>query len=146
MFSHASAKLSSMSKNPIFLFVFMCVCLTFAGCAPSPVVPVSGTLTFADREIPEVCRLTFVPKDVEGGGTIRPNGATMEPDGTYQLTPFKGVEGLLPGRYAVRISYFDLKKNGNPDREGDWKEFTYDAEDLVVEEGSDAITHDIVVR
>lgn len=117
----------------------------FSGCNDSAVVPVSGTLTFASREIPEVCRLSFVPKEEEGGGAIRPNGATMEPDGTYRMTPYQGVEGLLPGTYSVRISYFQLKKNGNPDREGDWKEFKYEAEDLVVEPGSRAITHDIEV-
>ena len=124
-------------------FLLLLVILFVNGCSDSPVVPVSGTLTFADRELPEVCRLSFLPQDTEGG--IRPGAGTMEPDGSYQLTPYKGVEGLLPGRYAVRISYFDLKPNGNPDRESDWKEYAFEAEDLVVEPGSKAITHDIEV-
>lgn len=123
------------------LAVVLC---TLVGCSKSPVVPVSGSVIFPERDTPEVCRLTFVPKDTKEG--IRPGGATMEPDGTYRLTPFKGVEGLLPGTYAVRINYFDLKKNGNPDREGDWKEETFEGEDLLVEEGSKAVVHDIEVK
>lgn len=121
---------------------FLLLC-TFMGCSNSPVVPVSGKITFADREIPEVCRLTFVPIDAQGA---RPGGATMEADGSYRLSPFKGVEGLLPGTYKVRVSYFDLKKNGNPDRESDWREKTFEGEDLVIEPGAGAVTHDIEVK
>lgn len=125
--------------------------IVMTGCSRSPVVPVSGKVIFPDREIPEVCRLTFVPsvvpEDVGGGESgVRPGGATMEPDGTYRLSPFKGVEGLLPGTYKVRVSYFDLKKNGNPDREGDWRETSFEAEELVVEAGSRAVEHDITVK
>lgn len=118
--------------------------LSLVGCSRSPIVPVSGKVIFADRDIPEVCRLTFVPTDSAPG--VRPGGATMEADGTYKLSPYKGVEGLLPGTYKVRLNYFDLKKNGNPDREGDWREKTFEGEDLVIEEGSSAITHDIEVK
>lgn len=125
----------------LFTVGFLIVC----GCNRSPVVPVSGTISFPDRDTPEVCRLSFVPLDTDEGVAIRPNGATMEADGTYRLTPHQGVEGLLPGRYSIRVSYFDLKPNGNPDREADWKEYTYDAGELLVEEGSSAIKHDIEV-
>ena len=136
-----------LRKRQFRLFLgLLFLLLSLPGCDSSPVVPVSGTVTFANREIPEVCRLSFVPLGDAEGGAIRPNGATMEPDGTYRMTPYQGVEGLLPGRYAVRISYFELKRNGNPDRESDWREFKFEGEELVVEEGSDAITHDIEVQ
>lgn len=121
-------------------------CVTLlCGCSRSPVVPVHGAVTFASRDVPEVCRLSFVPTDTDEGVAIRPNGATMEANGKYRLTPYKGVEGLLPGRYSIRMSYFDLKRNGNPDREADWIEKTYDAGELVVEKGSRAIEHNIEV-
>ena len=139
-----SKKVLVMFFRHVGLSFLLLATAMLAGCSRSPVVPVSGTLTFTNRDVPEVCRLTFVPKDSEG--TIRPGGATMEADGTYRLAPFKGVEGLLPGTYAVRVSYFDLKKNGNPDRESDWKEYSFEGEDLVVEAGSSAITHDIEVK
>ncbi len=127
------------------LLIISVAVLTIAGCSGSPVIPVSGEISFTDRATPEVCRLTFVPTDSKSAGTIRPNGGEMQADGTYRLAPHQGVEGLLPGRYIVRVSYFDLKPNGNPDRESDWKEYTYEAEELVVEEDSKAITHDIEV-
>lgn len=127
---------------PLLVSVTVIVC----GCSRSPVVPVSGTITFPDRDTPEVCRLSFVPTNTDEGVAIRPNGATMEADGTYHLTPHKGVEGLLPGEYSIRVSYFDLKRNGDPDREGDWKEQTYEAGELLIEDGSRAIVHDIEVK
>jgi hypothetical protein len=130
-------------------FHFLGVLLAFVslyGCGGSPVVPVTGKVVFQSREQPAVCRLSFLPVgDAEGGGTLRPSGATMQPDGTYRMNPYQGVEGLLPGRYAVRVSYFDLKPGGNPDREGDWIEHTYDAAELVVPPGSSAVEHDVEV-
>lgn len=70
----------------------------------------------------------------------------MDEDGVYHLAEYKGVEGLLPGTYSIRVNYFDLKKNGNPDVEGDWKEKTFEAGELVVEAGARRVEHDIEVR
>ena len=121
-------------------------CLAFAGCGPkSPVVPVSGTVTFLNRDQPEVCRLDFLPIDSAEGVKLRPNGATLQEDGSYKMTPHLGVEGLLPGRYAVRVSFYDLKKGGNPDREGDWKAYSYEAGEFTVDANAGAVTHDIDV-
>ena len=131
-----------MSRPTACVLLFLAALL--CGCSRSPVVPVTGEVTFANRDVPEVCRLTFVPKNTTGA--IRASGGELQDDGSYKLAPFKGVEGLLPGTYAVRVSYFDLKKNGNPDREADWKEYTFEGDELVVEEGSRGITHDIEVK
>lgn len=120
--------------------------IAIPGCSRSPVVPVSGSLSFPDRDMPEVCRLTFVPTETDEGVAIRPGSATMDEDGNYSLAPFKGVEGLLPGTYSIRISYFDLKRNGDPSRDSDWKEHTFDAGELTVEAGSRGVVHDIEVR
>lgn len=134
----------AMSRYFVSVTLLAILTCTLVGCSSNPVVPVSGTVIFPDRETPEVCRLTFVPTETKEG--IRPGSATMDADGTYRVTPHKGVAGLLPGRYAVRISYFDLKKNGNPERDGDWIEKTFEGAELVVEEGSRAVTHDIEVK
>ena len=120
--------------------------VTCCGCSGSGVVPVTGKVVFGNREIPAVCRLTFVP--VEDGSTeggIRPNGATMQADGTYRMTPYQGVEGLVPGRYTVRVSYFDLKPGGDPQRENDWIEHKFEADELVIEAGSRAVEYDVQV-
>lgn len=140
--------LESEKKAMVFVkYTLVLVLAIFvAGCNRSPVVPVTGTLSFEDRELPEVCRLSFIPTNKAEGVPIRPNGANMEPDGNYTLTEYKGVEGLMPGNYQVRVTYFDLKPKGNPDREGDWKEQNYDAGELMVEEGAGAVEHHIVVK
>lgn len=119
---------------------------TFAGCgSKSPVIPVTGKVTFTNRDPPEVCRLNFLPLDSAEGIKVRPNGAEMQADGSYIMTKHLGVEGLLPGRYAVRVSYYDLKKGGNPERDGDWKEHTFDAEEITVDPNAKSLTHDVEV-
>lgn len=130
----------------LVLLLSMLLTMATSGCSRSPVVPVSGSISFPDREPPEVCRLTFVPTENDEGTAIRPGSATMDEAGTYHLTPFKGVEGLLPGTYSIRISYFDLKRNGDPNRDSDWKEHNFDAGELTIEAGSRGVVHDIEVR
>ncbi len=120
--------------------------LTVGGCANEgpEIVPVSGMLTFEGREQPEVCRLTFLPQD--SSGSVRPSGGEMASDGTYQPVAFRGVHGLYPGTYSVRLSYFDLKPGGNRDVEADWTEYTHEpTEPLVVESGTSSATYDITV-
>ena len=123
------------------------VILAVAGCGGgSDVVPVTGQVVFHSRDLPQVARLTFVPVEgTSGGGAIRPSGAKMEPDGTYRVKPYQGVEGLLPGTYEVRVSYYDLRPGGDRNREADWTEYTHEAGELVVEPGSGAIEHDVEV-
>ncbi len=120
--------------------------LLFVGCSESSVVPVSGSISFPERDVPEVCRLSFLPTESPEGVSIRPSGGEMSADGTYELVPFQGVKGLLPGTYKIRLNYFDLKRNGDPDREADWKETAFEAGELVIEAGSGPVTHDIEVR
>ncbi len=134
------------NHRPWIFCVWLGFAVTLSGCGGSGVVPVRGKVVFQGRELPEVCRLTFVPlDDSTAGGTIRPNGATMEPNGAYRMTPYQGVEGLIPGRYAVRVSYFDLKPGGNPDREADWIEHKFEADELLIESGSRAIEYNVEV-
>ncbi len=120
--------------------------LAVAGCADDgpEIIPVAGKVTFTGRDQPEVCRLTFVPQD--STGPVRPSGGEMAQDGTYQPVAFRGVNGLYPGTYSVRVSYFDLKPGGNRNVEADWIEHTHEpTEALVVESGSSGATYDITV-
>ena len=133
-------------RQRTFFIVWLGIAVATCGCGGSGVVPVKGKVVFSGRETPEVCRLTFVPLDEPAdGGTIRPSGATMQADGSYRMTPYLGVEGLLPGRYAVRVSYFDLKPGGNPDREADWIEHKFEGDELVIEPGSRSVEYDVEV-
>jgi hypothetical protein len=119
--------------------------VAIAGCDSSPVVPVSGKVVFLSRDQPKVCRLTFLPVEDATTGSVRAGGAEMKPDGTYEVTPYQEVHGLLPGRYKVNVAYYDLKPGGNPDIEGDWIRQEHQAGELVIEPGSGAVEHIVEV-
>jgi hypothetical protein len=117
------------------------------GCGPAGplIVPVSGTLSFDGREPPEVCRLTFVPQ-ADSSDRVRPSGAQVGADGEVQVTEFRGVRGLFPGEYTIRVSYYDLKPGGNRKNENDWIKHQFVApEPLLVDPGASHVSCDIVV-
>ena len=73
-------------------------------------------------------------------------GGEMHADGTYTITPFKGVSGLFPGTYVVRIAFYDLRPGGNPDSDAGFIERQYVVpEKLVIESGSRPVTYDVEV-
>jgi hypothetical protein len=104
---------------------------------------VYGTLTFIGREQPKFCRLYFKP--IEAETITRPSFTTPEPDGSYEVKSFRQSKGLLPGRYKVEVSYFDLKPGADPNVETSYLESVFDAGELVVEAESDGIEHNIEV-
>jgi hypothetical protein len=116
-----------------------------AGCSGDALgtVPVSGKVSFVGRERPKVCRLFFEPNEVSGA--IRTSIATVEADGSYRVKAYQSSNGLVPGKYQVRVSYFDLKPGGNSAIESDWIEYKHDAGELVVESGSSGVEHNIEV-
>ena len=140
-------KLKRTSNRRRLKWLLFISCLfILEGCgAKSPVIPVTGKVTFANREQPEVCRLDFLPLESDDGTKLRPNGATLQPDGTFKMNEHLGVEGLLPGRYAVRVTFYDLKKGGDPNREGDWREFVHEAGELTVESDAGSVDPHIEV-
>jgi hypothetical protein len=127
--------------NTILAIAFLCL----AGCSGGgpETIPVYGTVNFAGRERPKVCRLFFQPS----GETAmsRPSGAEAKPDGSYEVKAFQRSSGLLPGKYQVRVSFFDLKPGADPNRDESWIERRHDAGELVIESGSDDIEYNIDV-
>ncbi len=117
----------------------------FGGCSGGgpATVPVYGTLTFTGREQPKFCRLYFKP--IEAETITRPSFTTPEPDGAYEVKSFRQSKGLLPGRYKIEVSYFDLKPGANPNVETSYQESVFDAGELVVDADSDGIEHNIEV-
>ncbi len=124
-----------------------CLMAMTCGCGNnSGLVPVSGKVVFESRDLPKVCRLTFLPVGGQPAGQVRPGSATMESDGDYTLTEFRGIKGLYPGEYKVTVAYYDLKPGGNKDVEADWKEVIYDLpEKLVVDADAGRVDFDVVV-
>lgn len=106
-------------------------------------VPVTGKVAFAGRERPKVCRLFFEPD--QAGGAVRTSVTDVAADGSYQVKAYQQSNGLIPGKYRVRVSYFDLKPGGNSAIESDWVQQKHDAGDLVVDAGSSGVEHNIEV-
>jgi hypothetical protein len=109
------------------------------------VVPVEGSVVFEGRKQPAVCRLLFLPNEGGGAALHRPSMATMQSDGTFEVTPFQGTQGLVPGTYKVRVTYYDLKPGSDSNQETNWIRKEYAAPNLQIDSGSSSITHNITV-
>jgi hypothetical protein len=111
-------------------------------------VPVSGTVTFDGGPPPAGGFLSFVPIERVAGKTSRPARATFQTDGTYVATSFEEGDGVLPGKYTVAVTCnsgpVDYSKK-DPFNAASYVPKDYQGEQLVVEEGSDAITLNIDV-
>ena len=131
--------------HPQLLTVALVTWTCLGGCSDGgpATVPVYGTLSFAGREQPKFCRLYFKP--IEAETITRPSFTTPEADGSYEVKSFRQSNGLLPGKYKVEVSYFDLKPGANPNVETSYAESVFDAGELVVDADSDGIEHNIEV-
>jgi hypothetical protein len=126
----------------MFLFVGGVALLTGCSRGGPETIPVYGKVSFPGREFPKFCRLYFHPIEAE---LSRPSMATPETDGSYEVNAFPNSEGLLPGKYGVKVSYFDLKPGADPNSETGYAESAYDAGELVVDLEAGQIEHNIEV-
>ena len=123
------------------LFVVIPVVGLVAGCGGSelPLVPVIGKVTFDGGNCPSPGTIEFVPLDMTEGHINRPATAQFDVDGRFRATSFKPGDGLMPGRYTVKVTC----TSGVPDmrRKDPWGDVSlvdpdYEPETLVVEAGS----------
>src|SRR3954469_64493 len=116
------------------------------GCSEGPIktVPVSGTVTFVDREAPPICDLIFQPLKIDG--PLRPSFADRQPDGSYRVKAFKTSRGLIPGTYHVQLVFHDLKPQADPKLESSWKLTNYDGGEVKVDADSRGVEYNIDVR
>lgn len=68
-------------------------------------VPVSGRLTFDGAERDVDGYIYFVPE--ESGTAVRPGSARLLPGGRFEVMSYADADGLMPGRYQVRITCWD---------------------------------------
>jgi hypothetical protein len=73
-----------------------------------PIVPISGQLTFGGAAPPKEGKITFSP--VEGSSptaiAARPAYAKFAEDGSFTVTTYTPGDGLIPGKYQVKILCF----------------------------------------
>lgn len=117
------------------------------GCSEGPIktVPVYGTVTFVDRQPPELCDVIFQPQKVVDG-PLRPSFTERQSDGSYRVQAFKNSKGLIPGTYRIQLVAKDLKPGADPKNDANWKHTKYDGGEVVVESTSGGVEHNIEVR
>jgi hypothetical protein len=140
--SHVIHTMKCALRNLLALVTIVC-----AGCSSSgpEVVPLDGNVAFEGRKLPGSCRIMFAPNKAADGAILRPSIATMQSDGSYQVAPYHGTRGLVPGTYQVRVTYYDVKPGADAKVESSWNRKEYVAPELQIEPGSSRITHNITV-
>jgi hypothetical protein len=143
----STMKLADMRlETHLYFDIAAAALILVAGCSEGPIktVPVSGTVTFVDREAPSTCDLIFQPLKIDG--PLRPSFADRTPDGSYRVRAFKNSKGLIPGTYHVQVRFYDLKPGADPKLESSWKHTEYDGGEINVDANSSGVEHNIEVR
>jgi hypothetical protein len=132
-------------KNWLLLMVCITTIGISAGCGSGnnmPLVPVSGVVTFNGGPPPKEGRVIFSQLSGTGiaGLPNRPGRASFGTDGKFVAMTFEKGDGLLPGKYNVRVECVD----GVPGPTTPWESISfvpssYQPPELVVEEGKGTI-------
>ncbi len=94
------------AHSRVFLFMLAvgCAC-SLVGCGGSglPIVPVEGRVTFDGGPCPTHGMVCFAPIEPAKGLPKRPGTGKFDTDGKFTVTTLRPGDGLIPGRYRVRI-------------------------------------------
>lgn len=125
--------------------VWVVACSVLAGCGSGsdfPLVPINGVVTFSGGPPPKEGRVSFsqLPGTGIEGLPNRPGRANFGIDGKFVATTFESGDGLLPGKYDVRIECVDgVPGPGTPWDAISFVPSDYQPPNLVVEQGKGAI-------
>lgn len=86
---------------------------TLCGCGPSgpQCVPVSGKVTFNGGKVPGPGFIYFNIDISSGAASSRPGTAEFDADGNYTTKSFVPGDGLLPGKYVLRVDCWKTPPN-----------------------------------
>ena len=89
--------------------------LPLAGCGSDlpPTIKVSGKVTFDGGPCPKEGVVMLSPLEVADGMPRRPAYGAFGKDGKFAMTSFRDGDGLVPGRYAVRVDCWKRAPSGN---------------------------------
>ncbi|MBY0459702.1 MAG: hypothetical protein K2V38_20475 [Gemmataceae bacterium] len=74
-------------------------------------VPVSGKVTFDGGKVPGPGFIYFTTDGTGAAGTSRPGTAEFDADGNYRAKTFVDGDGLLPGKYVLRVDCWKTPPN-----------------------------------
>ncbi len=102
-----------------------------AGCGPSGLetVPVEGVLTFKAVQKPETATVYFSPVEPAPGLPRRPGSGKLESDGTFKVTSFRPGDGLVPGKYRIKVECYRAANGGG------WRKGAFELQDIEVATG-----------
>ena len=91
--------------------------LLLAGCGgqdgPERVL-VSGHITYGGGPWPKPGVIYFVPIGASPGGTIHPALGHFDVQGDYTAQTFAPGDGLVPGKYRVRVECWEVEPSPDP--------------------------------
>ena len=96
--------------EPILLAVAI---LLITGCGSDlpRTIPVRGKVTFDGGPCPAAGTVWFLPVTAGEGSPLRPATAEFDTGGTFQAGTYNPGDGLLPGKYQVRIDCYQTPPN-----------------------------------
>lgn len=74
-------------------------------------IPVSGKVTLDGARVPGPGFIYFNLGEPEQTGLARPGTAEFDAEGNYQATTFKPRDGLMPGKYVLRVDCWKTPPN-----------------------------------
>lgn len=101
-----------MLLTPRWAFVFgVGLLLAVSGCSSEPkCIPVTGKVTFDGQKPPGPGSIYF-NTDSTAGGSSRPGLAEFDAEGNYTAKTFTPGDGLLPGKYVIRVDCWKTPPN-----------------------------------
>ncbi|MFO0897139.1 MAG: hypothetical protein U0836_06870 [Pirellulales bacterium] len=88
--------------------------VALSGCGRSSLemVPVEGVVAFKAAQTPEAATVYFSPVEPAPGLPRRPGTGKLAADGSFKAASFKPGDGLVPGKYRIKVECFRAAKGG----------------------------------
>jgi hypothetical protein len=93
---------------PLFLGVLLAL---LPGCSSNKCVPVAGAVTMDGGAVPGPGYIYFAAEAASKEGPMRPGTAEFDALGKYRATTFAPGDGLLPGKYLLRVDCWKTPPN-----------------------------------
>lgn len=128
--------------------ILVSLALTGCGSKSPKCIPVSGKVTLDGEKVPGPGYIYFTIDSTGMDGISRPGTAEFDADGNYKVTSFEPGDGLMPGKYLLRVDCWKTPPNmeGKPVESflpQKYQDASRSGLELVVEAKSKPVTFDI---